>query len=326
MSSEVGYIQVPEEGMRTVVDEGSSVDIIYTGTPPYTQPHMLVAGLNVCLAQQEERYGHGEEPPVPVRQQPPYNGPPLRYLMDNRQVIFCTTRAEVLHYYQTVPNATANAPGGHHCHPVPEYAALIQGGSGISGIVRARINTTAQAPSAITRAVADRLGLQVRPVRGPGAMCILGGNRTLPLGVLAEPLIVQVLCGPAGTVAMGIALAVVVVIPSRGTAPGEVFMLQLGMFDFCQAVEIDQVPLWASQFKDRTSGYRFAVPVVAPKPPHAQVLSSSTFGLLPETFHEVWWLVSGQKWQLHPFPKEIIAAAFVLRSLQTSWKVAVCAW
>ena len=63
---------------------------------------VILAALQLTLHQQEQRYGNGEQPPVPVQQQQ-YNGPPLRYLMTGRAVKFCTTREEVLHHYQTLP-------------------------------------------------------------------------------------------------------------------------------------------------------------------------------------------------------------------------------
>jgi hypothetical protein len=92
-----------------------------------------LTNLQFLLAEQEHRYGNREQPPVPVIPLP-YDGPPLRFLLDGRQASFCTTKEEVIYHYQTVPNG--------RFYPVPEYAARLQGANGASGIVRARINTT----------------------------------------------------------------------------------------------------------------------------------------------------------------------------------------
>lgn len=88
------------------------------------------------LKQQQDRYGDNQQPPVAV-QQTAYQGPPLRFLLDGRRVKFCCSQDEVIHQYKTLPEESSHA--GHH--PVPEYAALVQGPAA-SGVVRARINTT----------------------------------------------------------------------------------------------------------------------------------------------------------------------------------------
>jgi hypothetical protein len=120
-------------------------------------------------------------------------------------------------------------------------------------------------------------------------------DTAMPLEVLSEPLIIQLLSGP-GTVAMTLTLPAVVVTASH-TEPGkEMYELQLGLFDFCQAVEFDQVPLWASQFTDLASGYQCALPVVAPKPFHMRTIGSSTFHITQETYEEVRKL-EGVGWQ-----------------------------
>ena len=52
------------------------------------QPDVSLATLQV-LAEQQELYGNGEQPPVQVQHQP-YMGPPLRYLVSGRQVRYPT--------------------------------------------------------------------------------------------------------------------------------------------------------------------------------------------------------------------------------------------
>lgn len=136
--------------------------------------------------------------------------------------------------------------------------------------------------------LADRLGLQRYPLPGAGAVAPLYGNRPFPLEVLTEPLTVQLLAGP-GHVAFEITLPAVVVAPSNGGPDRDIFELQLGLYDFCEAVEFDWLPLWASQFEHRESGYRWALPVVAPRhlPPHRRIAGSSTFHVTQETWDVV---------------------------------------
>lgn len=103
--------------------------------------------------------------------------------------------------------------------------------------------------------LANRLGLQRRLLRGVGAVTTLNGDSPFPLAVLTEPLTVQLLAGP-GNVAFEITLpAVVVMPPSVFGTDGDHFEVQLGLYDFCQAVDFDWLPLWASQFTDAASGY-----------------------------------------------------------------------
>lgn len=119
---------------------------------------------------------------------------------------------------------------------------------------------------------------------------IYNGSPT-PLDVLTEPLTVQLLSGP-GTVAFEITLPPVVVLRTPNTGQ-PLFELQLGLFDFFQAVDIDWIPLWASQFTHMASGYQFALPVIAPPPPRANVRGSSTFHITQESYEEVRGLVTG---------------------------------
>jgi len=103
-----------------------------------SQPDITLAYGAFLLAEQEQRYGNGEEPPVPV-QQLPYDGPPVRFLMSGRQVKFCSSREDVMYHYSMVPQGI-----GPSYHPVAEYAACLQGPFG-SGIVRTRVNITGMA-------------------------------------------------------------------------------------------------------------------------------------------------------------------------------------
>eukprot|EP00775_Hariotina_reticulata_P007336 gene7336-7548_t len=313
----MNYIGVPANGIGVIRDGGPPAAPLAGSRSSTRQPGLTLTNLQSLLAEQEQLYGHGEQPPVPVTQLP-YNGPPIRYLLNGRQVTFCTTEEEVIYHYQTVPAG---------CYwPVPEYAASLQSASGASGIVRARINTTGlklclpililivvlplcnsciTAPATLfpkyaygattpissltlLQPVADRLGLQVLPLRGPGAVGMHAMGTAMPLEVLSQPLTIQLLSGP-GTVAMSLTLPVVVVTPSHAEPGKEMYELQLGLFDFCAAVEFNQVPLWASQFTVRASGRRCAVPVVAPRPLHImlQTLGSSTFHITQETYEEV---------------------------------------
>jgi hypothetical protein len=50
-----------------------------------SEPSVIIAALRVILAQQQQHYGNGEQPPVQVQDQP-YSGPPLRYLVSGRPV------------------------------------------------------------------------------------------------------------------------------------------------------------------------------------------------------------------------------------------------
>lgn len=137
--------------------------------------------------------------------------------------------------------------------------------------------------------VADRLGLQRRPLRGPGAVfSILYNGLPTPLEVLNEPLTVQLLAGP-NNVVLEVTLPAVVVVPDLSGWNNTLFELQLGLFDFCAAVEMDWLPMWASQFRDIASGYCCAVPVIAPPPPHAysHIRGSSTFHIAQESYEEV---------------------------------------
>jgi hypothetical protein len=114
------------------------------------------------------------------------------------------------------------------------------------------------------------------------------GGRPTPLRALTEPLTVQLLAGP-GNVAFQIALPVVLVVPSHSDSENGLFELQLGLFDFCQEVEFDWLPLWASQFTHLPTGYSWALPVIAPKSRQHYVRFSgtSTFHITQECYDEV---------------------------------------
>lgn len=77
--------------------------------------------------------------------------------------------------------------------------------------------------------------------------------------------------------------------PNQSDSEHVLFELQLGLFDFCDAVELDRLPMWASQFKHRTSGYQFALPVVMPRSLHVQMRlrGTSTFHITQESYAEV---------------------------------------
>jgi hypothetical protein len=49
------------------------------------KPSFVLASLHVLLAQQQQQYGNGEQPPGQVQHQP-YSGPPMRYLISGRPV------------------------------------------------------------------------------------------------------------------------------------------------------------------------------------------------------------------------------------------------
>jgi len=144
-----------------------------------------------------------------------------------------------------------------------------------------------------------------------------------PLDVLTEPLTVQLLSGP-GTVAFEITLPAVVVLPTPNP-DRTLFELQLGLFDFCQLVEVDRVPYWASQFTYLATGYQFALPVIAPPPPHAQVIGTSTFHITQESYEEVRGFVAdvqglyqtrfGQLWPLISDVKDSNLQQHLLHSL-----------
>lgn len=142
---------------------------------------------------------------------------------------------------------------------------------------------------ACLQTVVDRLGLQRRPVRGSGAVSsILYNGQPTRLEVLKEPLTVQLLAGP-NNIAFQITLPAVVVVPDRSESNTPLFELQLGLYDFCAEVEMDWLPMWASQFHDMASGYHCAVPVIAPPPPHryGNMRGSSTFHIAQESHEEV---------------------------------------
>jgi hypothetical protein len=143
-------------------------------------------------------------------------------------------------------------------------------------------------PPPCAQTVANRLGLSHHPIRGSAVTPTLHGGRTLPLRALTEPLTIQLLAGP-GNVACLLTFIVVLVVPSTSNAENDIFELQLGLFDFCQEVDHDCLPLWASQFTDRASGYRWALPVVVPQPRQHQLRSTgtSTFHITQECYAEV---------------------------------------
>lgn len=137
---------------------------------------------------------------------------------------------------------------------------------------------------------ADKLGLRRHPLRGPGMVSSVPYNiQVTALEVLDEPLTLQLLAGPDNP-AMEVTLATVLVVPNQLPFDTNVtFELQLGLFDFVRQVRHDWLPLWASQFEDRESGFCCAVPVVAPLPPNvlARVSGSSTFHITQESYDEV---------------------------------------
>jgi len=133
MATPENYIGYTAGGIPVIRDGGPPVAPLAGSADSHRQPGLTLTNLQCLLADQEHRYGYREQPPVPVIPLP-YDGPPLRFLLDERQVSFCTTKEEVIYQYQTVPNG--------RFYPVPEYAARLQGANGASGIVRARINTT----------------------------------------------------------------------------------------------------------------------------------------------------------------------------------------
>ena len=148
-------------------------------------------------------------------------------------------------------------------------------------------------PHSCRQTVANRLGLPHRPIRGSAVTPILHGGRTLPLRALTEPLTIQLLAGP-GNVAFALQLPVVLAVPSHPRVPGsnleiDPFELQLGLFDFCQEVDFDWLPLWASQFTHLLSGYSWALPVVVPQPRQYQLWETrtSTFHITQECYEEV---------------------------------------
>jgi hypothetical protein len=124
-------------------------------------------------------------------------------------------------------------------------------------------------------------------LRAGGAIStvVFTGGAT-PAEVLAQPLTVQLLAGP-GNVALEFTLPIVLVLQSIPDSNYQLFELQLGMFDFCAAFEVEWLPLWASQFTDKATGERAALPVVAPQPPHRFVQGSSTFHITQEAYEEV---------------------------------------
>jgi hypothetical protein len=147
------------------------------------------------------------------------------------------------------------------------------------------------------QAVADRLGLRRHPLQSGGVIStIMYQGTPTPAEVLDEPLTVQLLAGP-GNVALEVTIPAVLVLPLHSESDNQFFELQLGLFDFCAAVEVDWLPLWASQFTDRQAGECFAVPVVAPRPPqiHMRLLGTSTFHITQEAYEEVR-DSSGQTW------------------------------
>jgi hypothetical protein len=98
-------------------------------------------------------------------------------------------------------------------------------------------------------------------------------------------------------VAFEVTLPAVLVLPSHSESDNQFFELQLGLFDFCAAVEVDWLPMWASQFTDSQTGECFALPVVAPRPPHVhmRLLGTSTFHITQEAYEEVRYS-SSQSW------------------------------
>lgn len=138
---------------------------------------------------------------------------------------------------------------------VPEHAAVMPGNP---GVIRTRLNPSA--PTSMTQAVADRLGLQRQPLPGEGGRSLLGGG-FVALEVLAEPLTVQLLAGPDST-AITFTLPVVIVVPSP---PGGTFWeLQLGMYDVLTRYDMamaDDLVL-----EDLETGEVVRLPWIAPKP------------------------------------------------------------
>mgnify|MGYP001810455465 CR=1 FL=1 len=134
--------------------------------------------------------------------------------------------------------------------------------------------------------VANRLGLQHHPLRGAAVAPIMFGGHSAPVRALTEPLTVQLLAGP-GNIAFQITIPVVLVVPSR--PEGDQIELQLGLFDFCQEVQFDFLPLWASQFTHVPTGYSWALPVIAPqqRSHYIRTAGTSTFHITHECYDEV---------------------------------------
>jgi hypothetical protein len=137
-----------------------------------------------------------------------------------------------------------------------------------------------------SQTVANRLGLQHHPLRGAAVAPIMFGGHSAPVRALTEPLTVQLLAGP-GNIAFQITIPVVLVVPSR--PEGDQIELQLGLFDFCQEVQFDFLPLWASQFTHVPTGYSWALPVVAPqqRSHYIRTAGTSTFHITQECYDEV---------------------------------------
>jgi hypothetical protein len=156
-------------------------------------------------------------------------------------------------------------------------------------IARTHVESDAQYPyphSTHSQALADRLGLQRHPLRAGGVIStIVFTGRATAAEVLAQPLTVQLLAGP-GNVAVEFTLPVVLVLPLSSESDNQLFELQLGLFDFCATFKVDWLPLWASQFMGKETGERFALPVVAPRPPHIymRLLGTSTFHITHEAY------------------------------------------
>jgi hypothetical protein len=112
------------------------------------------------------------------------------------------------------------------------------------------------------------------------------GGHSAPVRALTEPLTVQLLAGP-GNIAFQITIPVVIVVPSR--PEGDQIELQLGLFDFCQEVQFDFLPLWASQFTHVPTGYSWALPVIAPqnRSHYLRTAGTSTFHITEECYEEV---------------------------------------
>eukprot|EP00775_Hariotina_reticulata_P012151 gene12151-12289_t len=220
-----------------------------------------------------------QRPAVPDHQQQlPQPGPALRFLLDGRQVIFCTTEEDYRYHHLRPP------PAGLF-NSVPEHAARLQGANGTSGIVRVRVNPTGQAPSSITRPVADRLGLERRPLRGPGITWFGVTGGAVPVEVLTAPVTLQLLSSPDNVV-LSCSMGVVLVVPSFANPGDELFEVQLGSLGFCENVDTTMGPQGVRRYTDKASGHSWVVPLVAPKQTH-YMLGTSSFNVVGESLDEV---------------------------------------
>ena len=159
--------------------------------------------------------------------------------------------------------------------------------------------------------VANRLGLQHHPLRGAAVAPIMFGGHSAPVRALTEPLTVQLLAGP-GNIAFQITIPVVLVVPSR--PEGDQIELQLGLFDFCQEVQFDFLPLWASQFTHVPTGYSWALPVIAPqqRSHYIRTAGTSTFHITQECYDEVGEGVLAGGWELQFSVAGVLRAYYVV--------------